>query len=225
MDSAVASPHVSNALTPPAAPIGVAGGVADYRPSAPARMLALAAGVGVLLSALFALYLGLLGSGHTPWFIVGFEAVTILAAVFAMLVGLGRFDSAPGMALVCAAGAIGAGTYMAHLGSGREVLPMWFLGARAILTGALLLAAVLAVLARNQPAATRSLVRSGMFALPLGVILAGGFVMRHQIGTLPGGVKLIGGFFVFLLVTGLVAGAVHGVIRAFEVCDEDPALR
>ncbi len=193
--------------------------------STAARALASAAAGGVMATCAVGIYLGLAGAGHTAWFVAAFEVVALVGALFALGVGLGKFAWAPGLALLCVAGAVGAGTFLAHIGSGRQVLPSWFLVARGGLTLALVAAAALSVLSRNPGAATRSLVRAAMFGVPLVAILGGAWVMRNQALALPGAAKLGAGFVVFLIVTGLAAGAVHCAIRAFEVCDEDPGLR
>jgi len=225
MNPSVAMTTPSNSSTPPNAPATVSAAFVEYRPPGAARGLALVCGLGVIASAAIGFYLGLWGSQQPAWFVVAFEAVALVAGVFALLAGTGRFASAPGLALLCAAGAVGAGTVLAHVGSGKQVLPAWFLVVRAGLTAGLVVAAAWSVLARNPGPARRSLVRSVMFGAPLAAILAGAWMLRHQAAALPDGVKMAGGFFGFLIVTALAAGAVHCAIRAFEVCDEDPALR
>lgn len=197
----------------------------EYRPPRGALQVALIAGFMVVGTAAIGLYSGLLGSQQPAWFVVAFELVTLLAGAFVVLVGRGRFAAAPGLALLCCAGAIGAGTYLAHIGSGKQVLAVWFLLLRAGLSGVLLAAAAWSVLARNPGPAVRSLTRAALFGVPLLAMLAGLWLLRHQVMALPGTVKMLGAMFGFLVVAGLAAGAVHCTIRAFEVCDEDPSLR
>lgn len=204
---------------------GAAGFGGEYRPPLAARMLAVAGAVGVMVTSLFGLYRGGLGSEHAAWFVIAFEVVAILSAAFALAAGLGRFASAAGMTLLCCAGAIGAGAFLARLASGQQVLPTWFFMARGVLTVMLLCAAALAVLARNPGPAARFLTRAALFGVPLVAIVAGAWLARHQLAGMSDTLKLVGGLVGFLVVTGLAAGAVHCAIRAFEVCDEDAALR
>jgi hypothetical protein len=196
------------------------GAGAEYRVPGGARALAAACALGVLATSAYGLYLGVLGTQHTAWFIVSFEVVAVLAAAIVAAVARGWFRDGPGMAMLCSAGAIGGGTLLAYKGS-AGIMPVGFVLVRAALVAFTLACAAWMVLARNPGPAVRSLVRAAMFGVPLAAILAGVFVMRGMVATLPGMVTLLGGLVGFLLVTSLAAGAVHCTIRAFEVCDID----
>ena len=70
------------------------------------RMLVLFASVILGISALPPLYLSIGQLGGFAWAMFGFELVTLLAAIFGVLIGLGRFRDGFGLALACIAGAV-----------------------------------------------------------------------------------------------------------------------
>lgn len=70
------------------------------------RLLVIVTSVVLGLSALPGLYLSIGEFSGFAWALFGFELVTLLAAVFGILTGLGKFRDGFGLALACLAGAV-----------------------------------------------------------------------------------------------------------------------
>lgn len=76
------------------------------RPPGIIRTLVLVTSVILGLSALPGIFLSIGTFGGFAWGMMGFEAVTLLAAIFGVLIGLGRFRDGFGLALACLAGVV-----------------------------------------------------------------------------------------------------------------------
>lgn len=183
-------------------------------------------GTGLFVALLSGLVLlsAVVGAGaaalHAPpiWFMLGFEVIIAVAGVFGVLTGLGRFLNGPALALVCVAGAVGAGSLLGFLaGRGNLAIDLWpFLMARGVAAAAILAMAGWAVLSRRPQESWRRLGVGIACLIGFGAIAGGLWVAQGWLtglGTMPGAIiGLVAG----ATLLGLLAAAVHHVIRAFE---------
>ncbi|MFT3686102.1 MAG: hypothetical protein QM783_14475 [Phycisphaerales bacterium] len=104
------------------------------------------------------------------WFFLGFEVVVVLAAVFLILLGIGRIKEGPAITLICAAGAIGAGSLLGWQATGKQINGhsiTWLVGVRGLIAAVLVLAAA-ADVALRAPSRTFPKIGWGLvFAFPL----------------------------------------------------------
>ncbi len=169
-----------------------------------------------------------LAQAKPAWFLLMFEIVVVTAGVFGVLLATGRFRGTTAMTLACVSVCIGAGTLLGYVGTGKTVagfnLRNWFLARE--LGAAILAAGAGAVL----------IVRGGrpsLRALSIGAVLTaifGGLVVA-SVGLsntslwidMPGAAKvaivLAGG----ALMLGVFSAAVHWMIKAFALGNEDAA--
>lgn len=158
------------------------------------------------------------------WFLLGFEVVTAGAAVFGVLLGLGRFPSAPGLALLCVAGAIGASGFLGYLGAGKEIMGVGlkpFLLARLAAAGGLAGIAAVAVLMRRPRVSLPKLLAGLACAGALAGLGAGAWMASGKVSTLGAPVQAVLGLIGFTVLLGLLAASVHLIVAAFEACDVD----
>jgi len=154
-------------------------------------------------------------------FVIAFELIVLLCAVFAFLLARGRFRQGPSLTLACASAIVAVASLLAFVASnqmlaGRSLLP--YLGLRFALAGALGLIGAWLVLRRRPREAVGSLVRG----LAAGAVLVAGVVVALRWGN----AGAIGSISPVLLVPlalvaatiglGLMAASVHFIIRAFE---------
>jgi hypothetical protein len=190
----------------------------------PIPQFVVALGIAVLVSGAFATWLAL-QSTPVAWFFLGFELVTLLAAVFLIGLGLGKVTQGPALTLLCAAGAIGMGTYLGWLASGRELggqRVSWLIASRGLCAAALVLFAALDVITR-APKQTVPRIIWGMAGFVLFAAAAGLYKLgvipslMNKIGNINPAVE-IGAWLIFLLIIGgFICLAAHGFIRAFEI--------
>ncbi|MEX2219175.1 MAG: hypothetical protein WD749_10510 [Phycisphaerales bacterium] len=192
------------------------------------RPLTLALSAALLLSAVVSASLALLGPvlstpAQVSWVLVGFEAIVIVAAVFGVLFGRGRFEESPAMALACIAGTVLLASALGWQGANRALLGVSLtplLAGRALAAGVLGAAAAACILGPHPRAWRRALLGAAMTAPAL---LVGAAVVtgsgRRVIDALLGqspvqqmAVTVAGA----LVVGGLLAAGAHLVIRAFE---------
>ena len=169
-----------------------------------------------------------LGAAASPpvWFVVGFEAVVLITAVFGILFGLGRFPQAPAMTLALLAGAVGLCSVLGYLSTsvtGHTVGPLPLkpvVGLRLALAALLGLGAVVATLGLSPRLWRRALVGVALAAIPtaLGaVVLVGpGRPLIGAIGSLGVAVTAAAATVAFLAWVGLVSAGAHLVITTFE---------
>ncbi len=159
------------------------------------------------------------------WFMLGFEVLITVAAVFGVLLSLGRFRDGPALALLCIAGAVGAGGLLGYVGSGKTLVGIdlkYLLVLRAALAAAFALAAAAVVLAR-RPRASLPLLATGIGAGVALVALGAGFwAARGTLAGAAGPVRVIAFTVAGVLVICLVSAAGHYLIRAFAIADESP---
>ena len=212
----------------------------------------IATGVGLFVSALSAVVgitclggiaLSLLNRPPV-WYTFGFELVALVACVFGVWTGLGRYRQGPALALLCVAGAIGVGALLGYVGApaattnklatavpalsfmgpdrGLLGMPLWpLMLARAVAAAALTAAAAIIVLSRQPQLSRPRVVRAIVFAVLLVLVAAPLWLTRAQwiaLGTFP---KLLIGVLGTVLALGLFAAAVHYAISAFEPGDPD----
>ncbi|MFN7020777.1 MAG: hypothetical protein ACK4WH_05545 [Phycisphaerales bacterium] len=158
------------------------------------------------------------------WFLLGFEVVTLSAAVFGVLLGLGWFASAPGLALLCIAGAIGASAFLGYVGAGQELMGVGlkpFLLARLACAAGLAGVGGLAVLMRRPKASLPKLAAGLVCAATLIVASAGAWMAVPRVSVMSEIVLAVAGLLVFSLLLGLLAASVHFFVGAFAACDVD----
>ncbi|MGH7130581.1 MAG: hypothetical protein ACREJO_01355 [Phycisphaerales bacterium] len=189
-----------------------------------------------VLSALTVLSaLGLIGVSFTQrppaWFLILFEVPVLIAGAFGLLLAKGsRFGgvSGPAMTLLCIAGCVGAGSLMGYVGTGRAVAGM---SLTKVMVGLAALAAAFGVLSAlhvllRKPALSFPLLLKGvLFGLPLPIVAfcAMRGIGQAQYQALPEVAQIVLALLGMLLVGGLICACVHLVVRAFQVCLEDPA--
>lgn len=169
---------------------------------------------------------------HPPaWFLILFEAPVLISGVFGLLLAKGsRFGgvSGPAMTLLCIAGCVGAGSLLGYVGTGRAVagysLTKVMIG-RAGMAAALAVLSALHVLLRKPSLSLPLLLKGVLIGLPLPVaaFCVMGGVGQAQYQALPEVVQILLALFGMLLVAGLICACVHLVVRAFQVCLEEPA--
>ncbi len=186
-----------------------------------ARLAVAGVSLLLLLSVLGVLGAALFTSGTKPWFLIGFELVTLIAAVFGLLFGLGRLREGPAIGLTCIAGSVLTTALLGYIGAGKQVagfslLPV--MGGRAVLAGVLLLIAAVAVLSRQPSRSWPDALRGVILLI---VCLAGTaglwFLIPAARGLgVPVPLKVVVGLVLALVLLGVFAAGVHKVIRAFE---------
>lgn len=189
-------------------------------PTPPKPLLALTVLLGSLLaiSAVFRLGQGLMAS--PPWyFVVGFEAIILVAAIVAILAGLNRFRQGPALAILCAAGATLAlsGLGASSTGGGYQAaLKDPFTLARLALAALLALDALAIAAARNPAPALRALVTCIALAGIAGVLTAPAAVpaLRNALTALHPVATTVLAVVLFLAWVGFVSASVHQFARA-----------
>lgn len=209
-----------------------------HAPSEPrgTRALRLAfGGLSVLLLVVGALGLWL-AAADRRWVTIGFDALLIPAAVFGLLIGLGRFRDGLGLAMLCVAGtAATAGvlsepTVVNFLKGQRPTAIVQGIDLVTLTLAKLALAAPMALLAGlvvliRRPAASAR--RAGLAianAAPAAAITAAWGVrgIRQSLAGVHPALTTILVLMSFVLFTAFVSAAVHFAIRAFEAGrDED----
>lgn len=188
--------------------------------------------VGVLCAAvgLSALGLGLGAAFAGPkvvWVLLGFEVVTLVAALIGVAFALGRFQEAQGLALACVAGTFFVAAVLGYVGSGRQ-LPLAEGGiplkgmllarlAAAMVVGAAGAGLVLARDRRSWGYLIKSAALGGPVLLALGVYGAAPARVRGVLDALPGWLVAVGLIVAGLLGIVMVSASVHLLVRAFEL--------
>ena len=191
-------------------------------------------GILVALSALPWIYFSLSKFGGFAWGLFGFELLTALAGIFAVLLGLGKYKDGWGIGITAIAGAILValvfGLYidfwMARKTDFPDVYPLakYTLAGRAAVVAVLFALASIAVFSRNRQSIPY-IVKAALCAVPV-VVVAG--LMKYSIGpgnwinnTLnpTGGNGAASAVLVIslgLLFIVLISAAGHLLIRAYE---------
>ena len=196
-------------------------------------------GVGVLgllvaLSALPWVYYSLNHFGGFDWGLFGFELITILAGIYAILLGLGKFKDGWALGVTAIAGSILValvfGLFVGFIKAKQIDFPSLaplakytFLGRAATIAAFFALASI-AVFSRNK-ASLPFLIKSALTAAPIAIVAA---LMHFNIGpgtwinttlktsTGTGGLQAILALTLGLLFITLISIAAHLLIRAYE---------
>lgn len=179
-------------------------------------------GVLSVLTAVTALVMlaGALTAEPPEWFIVVFEACVLVGCAFAILFWRGMFPIAPQMTILCVAGAILAGTAFGPVSvrwslHGISLLPLVIGRGMIVLT--LIAAAGVVALGDDRDAWRRTLRGALLFALFVAGSLGGWWVLVKSgfSNAVHGVITVAFTIVLYLVLTGLLAGAVHMVITAF----------
>ncbi len=202
------------------------------------RGLAVVCSAAAVVSAVAVLVLAVMNSrqgAKLPYDTLGFEVMIVVAGVFGVLTGLGRYRTGPAVALACVAGTVAVGGLLGLLGSdapyhglprldvkrlaGVSMAPMR--DAQLALAALLALCAAGAVFSRRPKDSLRHAAMGVGLGVPVVLIAAGMWAMRSAMGNWPPALQ--GGVIVFgsLVVLGFLAASVHMVVRAFEVGGQD----
>lgn len=171
------------------------------------------------MSSLAVLALALLNE-PTSWYLVGFEVVILVAAVMGMTSAMKGLRDGPAMTLLCIAGAVGVGSLLGYVGSGR-VLMGWSLKPLLLVRlvdAAALAAAAGAIVLLRQPKATFPLLGKGMLFGAIVIATVGvAWIFRGSINGASGPAR-VGALAALGVVTiVLVSASGHYIIRAFSV--------
>lgn len=188
--------------------------------------------VGVVSAAvaLSALGLGLGAVFIAPkvvWVLLGFEVVTLVAAVLGLLFALGRFQDGQGLALACIAGTFFIAAVLGFVGAGRQLptadggiplkgLLLGRIGA-ALLLGGVGAGLVLMRDRRSWGYLGRSAALGGPVVLALGAYIVSPGKVTGLLGSLPGWALGLGLTVAGLLAVVMVSASVHLLVRAFEL--------
>lgn len=163
--------------------------------------------------------------------LLGFEIVSLVAAVLGVLFWMGKFHDGPGLALACVAGTILVASGLGFMGSEGQIGSISlrpYLLARIAGTGILGLLAAHCVLSRH-PRAWPLAIKGGVAGLPVvGVLAAGAFLARTgRLSPLLAGqgmaMKLIVGTIAAVVLGTLLCISVHLLVKAFELGRERSA--
>lgn len=193
----------------------------NNRPRMQSRILKSVGVVSLLvaISSVAAIAGGLLNS-PPAWFLVCFELVVLLAAVFGMLAARGRFAEGLPMTILCVAGAIAVASALGYLGADRQLLGRslkLFLLARMLAAGFLGVAAAADVL-RHDPRALGVLGRGLICGIiPIGVLAAYWKGGAAALASMDGTLRALLYIFAFLVLGAMICASVHMVVRAFQI--------
>jgi hypothetical protein len=188
-------------------------------PTPHARRLTGALSVLTALSALVML-VGALAAEPPEWFIVIFEVCVLIGCAFGVLFWRGRFPAAPQMTVLCVAGTILAGTAFGPVSvrwslHGISLIPLVI--GRGLIVLTLIAAAGIVALGDDRDAWRRTLRGAVLFALFVAGSLGGWWVLVKSgfSSAVHGVITVAFTIVLYLVLTGLLAGAVHLIITAF----------
>lgn len=183
-----------------------------------------AVGLSTLGFAFAALFLSL----RPLWLMLGFELVTLTAAIIGVRFSRGHFQNGQALALACIAACFFVGSVLSYVSvngmmqtsatAGGTSLNGYLVG-RLIAAGFIGLVAALLALSRSR-ASRPYLLRALLAALPLAILAIGTFLTRGIIApylaALPGAILVLLVLLAGLLAVILVSASLHCLIRAFE---------
>lgn len=158
------------------------------------------------------------------WFLIGFELVTLTAAVFGVLLSLGRFKGGPAIGLLCVSACVGVGALLGYVSVNGQLgtfgMKPWFF-ARELCAFVLAIASALVVLLRQPQPALRALIRGVVMFIPVVVLLVGTRVLLNTTywADASGPLKVAAVVIIFGVVLGFFAASVHYVLKAFAIGD------
>lgn len=192
------------------------------------RVLALMTSVVLGLSVLPGLYLAIGRFGGFAWAWFGFEFVSLLAAVFGVLIGLGRFRNGFGIALACLTGAVlVAMVFGIHVDARTKIADdptfrPWvnrMLMLRMLVVLGFAFCASVGVFTRNPKswgAAVRAIVCLFPVACIAGMIYKFGLPFAGDGSGQPNAPRVISVLAIGLVMIILISAGGHLLIRAFE---------
>ena len=196
-------------------------------------ILLVAAALGAL-TALSATAGAGLAAVNGEWFMLGFEAVVLIASVLCVLTGLGRFRQGPAIALLCYAGTFFAASFLGALRVDRSFLgPLGsniltvnvasvrldvdvLLLIRAATAGIVGAASGLLIMLRDLRASLTHLLRGTATGVALVAVLAGAWAARGTVLNMHMAFRATLVVIAGLIVVALIAATVHLFIRAFQ---------
>lgn len=200
------------------------------RSARPILLAGAACSAALLATTLYGVSVAMVG-GVINWPVLGFEVITAIAAVFALLTGLGKFGQGPSMAFACAAGAAVVGTGLSLVA--RQFPPMgvlthpFFLLRFALASGLVLIGAGVAF--QREPRALRPLL-VGAACLGGSVLMGVALLASRSLMGIESVFARVGAVLLILVLAiasgGLLAAGVHLVVSAFErtrIPETDPA--
>lgn len=155
-------------------------------------------------------------------FVIGFEAVSAIAGVMVVMLGLGRFARGAGLTLLCVAGAVFASAAMSWwVARGPDSAVNWnpWLAARGLAALAAAAASASVVLAINPAAQVRRLAIGVALAVPVVAVVgwlakAGG---AASLKALPVSAQSVVVLFGGVLLLAMFSASVHYVVTAFQL--------
>lgn len=203
--------------------------VSTHVPTAPKaiRILIAALGLLVIASTIWlggtALFLPDIAPGQkVAWLLFGFEVVIFISGAIAILFGVGRFSSGPGLALACVAGtillaakfgAISANNQLGSVPLGKVIL------ARAIIAGIIASAGAWCVLSRDRRSIRPALIGAAC-GLPvlvtIGAALEPGLRRKIESAVSASTTMTVVGVLITVVLAILLCASVHLLVRAFE---------
>lgn len=187
-----------------------------------------------VIAAVSGVVFGVIAAGQGQYFMLASQALVLVAGVFGVLSGLGRFGSGPALAAACVGGSILTGVVVGGLETnvlpslrGGGVFRYAVLG-QAALAAAFGAIAGLMILSRTPAKSVRLILTAGVVGAPVVLLAAAarlGWVARFESMVPPvvfQVVTLISG----LVLIVLISISAHCVIRAFEIGVDaaDPAV-
>lgn len=197
-------------------------------PKAPAAIRAATAilALAIAASALVGLWLGVFAVGQLIPGVVGFEALILLAGVFGLLFGLGKFSHGFGIGLLCIGGTVAVAAGLSFLDARANItgpIAGWLkplLFGRAAGGAALAALAGAAVLVRS-PDSMRKFFQGGALGLiPAAALTVGHLFRGVLLSPAPGGleaVRIIGLLIGALVVAVLISVSLGMMITAFQI--------
>jgi len=172
---------------------------------------------------------------RTLWYMLGFEIITLVAAIFGVLLGMGRFAEGPGLGLLCVMAAVAVGSVLGDLStqlanpirgpllytygtSGLFEVPLTgFMVGRFIGAAALGACGAWLVLARHPKQSFSSLGRGAACGVLFLALLAGAWKLRPHLAAVGTFARTLGAFAFGVIAIGLLAATVHFTVGAFQL--------
>ncbi|MBL0870238.1 MAG: hypothetical protein IBJ18_06630 [Phycisphaerales bacterium] len=158
------------------------------------------------------------------WFLMGFELVTLTAAVFGVLLSLGKFKGGPAIGLLCVSACFGVGALLGYVSVNGKLgtfgMKPWFFTREACALVMAIGSASVVLLRQPQPA-LRALIRGVAMFIPVVVVLAGTRALLNTTlwADASGPMKVAAVVVIFGVVLGFFAASVHYVLKAFAIGD------
>lgn len=198
-------------------------------PKPPKLLLALCTLIGVLVVASAAMRI-VQGFAATPplYYSIGFELLALLAGVFAVLTGRGKFADGPGLALLCSAGVVMVATAVTY--STPRAVPLYDIrmlrdpltAARMGLGAALAGIGALIVLLRRPAVSIKLLLWGALWTGVAIAIAAPVLFARNALSGLNPVLTTVGAVVGFVFFVGFLSAGLHFIIRAFETGRYEP---